>query len=139
MAIAAISRALRMRGQFRSNCAARSALQTTAAMSTINSTRSALIGGEILMAILSHSQILVGIALSGAACQSVATESLGGSSMHRLLCAPFLVAVGSLTWAAQAPQEQLSKPPAGARHYTISSTAGKHGDIWSWKLSDGRV
>ncbi|MEN2788683.1 amidohydrolase family protein [Sphingomonas oligophenolica] len=30
-------------------------------------------------------------------------------------------------------------PPAGARHYTISSTAGKHGDIWSWTMPDGRV
>lgn len=30
-------------------------------------------------------------------------------------------------------------PPAGARHYTISSTAGKHGDIWSWTMPDGRM
>lgn len=30
-------------------------------------------------------------------------------------------------------------PPAGARHYTISSVAGKHGDVWSWKTPDGRV
>jgi len=30
-------------------------------------------------------------------------------------------------------------PPAGARHYTISSTAGKHGDVWSWRMPDGRV
>ena len=30
-------------------------------------------------------------------------------------------------------------PPAGARHYTISSTAGKHGDIWSWKQPDGKI
>ena len=30
-------------------------------------------------------------------------------------------------------------PPAGARHYTISSTAGKHGDVWSWTMPDGRV
>ena len=28
-------------------------------------------------------------------------------------------------------------PPAGARHFTISSIAGKHGDIWSWTLPDG--
>ena len=31
------------------------------------------------------------------------------------------------------------KPPAGARHYTISSTAGKHGDIWSWTTPDGKA
>ena len=30
-------------------------------------------------------------------------------------------------------------PPPGARHYTISSTAAKHGDVWSWKLPDGRT
>jgi len=30
-------------------------------------------------------------------------------------------------------------PPAGARHYTISSIAGKHGDIWSWTMPDGKV
>lgn len=30
-------------------------------------------------------------------------------------------------------------PPSGARHYTISSTAGKHGDVWSWKLPDGNT
>jgi hypothetical protein len=37
------------------------------------------------------------------------------------------------------PKEQLSTPPADARHYTISSTAGKHGDVWSWMMPDGRV
>ena len=31
------------------------------------------------------------------------------------------------------------KPPAGARHYTISSMAGKHGDIWSWTTADGKA
>jgi imidazolonepropionase-like amidohydrolase len=31
------------------------------------------------------------------------------------------------------------KPPAGARHYTISSMAGKHGDIWSWTTPDGKT
>lgn len=30
-------------------------------------------------------------------------------------------------------------PPAGARHYVISSTAGKHGDIWSWTTPDGKT
>ena len=30
------------------------------------------------------------------------------------------------------------KPPVDADHYTISSTAGKHGDIWSWTTPDGR-
>jgi len=31
------------------------------------------------------------------------------------------------------------QPPEGARHYTISSTAGKHGDIWSWTTADGKA
>ncbi len=31
------------------------------------------------------------------------------------------------------------KPPADARHYTISSTAGKHGDIWSWTTAEGKT
>lgn len=29
--------------------------------------------------------------------------------------------------------------PAGARHYTISSSAGKHGDVWSWTTPDGKI
>ena len=29
--------------------------------------------------------------------------------------------------------------PADARHFTISSIGGKHGDVWSWKLPDGRI
>ena len=29
--------------------------------------------------------------------------------------------------------------PSGARHYTISSIAGKHGDIWSWTMPDGKI
>jgi hypothetical protein len=37
------------------------------------------------------------------------------------------------------PKQQLLTPPADARHYTISSTAGKHGDVWSWTTSDGRL
>lgn len=36
-------------------------------------------------------------------------------------------------------KDQLLKPTADARHYTISSTAGKHGDMWSWTLPDGRI
>lgn len=41
--------------------------------------------------------------------------------------------------AAPATKEQLMTAPAGARHYTISSEAGKHGDIWSWALPDGQT
>lgn len=59
--------------------------------------------------------------------------------MHRTIIAAFLVATASLAHAEPTPKEQLLVPPADARHYTISSTASKHGDIWSWRLPDGRV
>lgn len=41
--------------------------------------------------------------------------------------------------AAQTQKADLLAPPADARHFTISSTAGKHGDVWSWTLPDGRI
>jgi hypothetical protein len=59
--------------------------------------------------------------------------------MRRLLLGPLFAVVATLAVAAPMSKEQLSTPPAGARHYTISSTAGKHGDIWSWTTPDGRV
>jgi len=63
--------------------------------------------------------------------------------MRRILIASLLAATVSISGAsiagASTPKEQLMTPPAGARHYTISSTAGKHGDIWSWTMPDGRV
>ena len=59
--------------------------------------------------------------------------------MRRLILAALLSACASAAVAAPTPKEQLLKPPAGARHYTISSTAGKHGDIWSWTAPDGEA
>ncbi len=59
--------------------------------------------------------------------------------MYRLMLAPLFAIVATFAVAAPLPKEQLSTPPAGARHYTISSTAGKHGDVWSWVRPDGRV
>jgi hypothetical protein len=38
---------------------------------------------------------------------------------------------------AQVPTADLAKPPANATHYLIQSTAGKHGDSWSWVTADG--
>lgn len=59
------------------------------------------------------------------------------------LVATSLFAASSTSLSAQNPapitKEQLMTPPAGARHYTISSMAGKHGDIWSWTLSNGLI
>jgi hypothetical protein len=59
--------------------------------------------------------------------------------MRRLILSSLLAASASIAVAAPTPKEQLLTPPAGARHYTISSTAGKHGDIWSWTTPDGRT
>jgi imidazolonepropionase-like amidohydrolase len=38
---------------------------------------------------------------------------------------------------AQVPAADLAKPPAGARHFIIESTGGKHGDSWAWTTADG--
>jgi imidazolonepropionase-like amidohydrolase len=59
--------------------------------------------------------------------------------MRRILIASLLASTASVAYADPTPKEQLMAPPADARHYTISSTAGKHGDIWSWTLPDKRV
>ena len=64
--------------------------------------------------------------------------------MRRMILASLLAATASIAaapaaLAAPTPKEQLLVPPAGARHYTISSVAGKHGDIWSWTMPDGRA
>lgn len=60
--------------------------------------------------------------------------------MRRLKLAALLATSASTAAVAEpTPKEQLMKPPADARHYTISSVAGKHGDIWSWTQPDGKV
>ena len=59
--------------------------------------------------------------------------------MRRMLLAPLFAATLHVAVAAPMSKEELNTPPAGARHYTISSTAGKHGDVWSWTMPDGRV
>jgi imidazolonepropionase-like amidohydrolase len=38
---------------------------------------------------------------------------------------------------AQTPVADLAKPPAGATHFVIESTGGKHGDSWLWTAPDG--
>jgi imidazolonepropionase-like amidohydrolase len=59
--------------------------------------------------------------------------------MRRILIASLLATTASIAYADPTPKEQLMAPPADARHYVISSTAGKHGDIWSWTLPDKRI
>ena len=58
--------------------------------------------------------------------------------MRRLILVTLLATSASVAIADPTPKEQLMKPPVGARHYTISSTAGKHGDIWAWTAPDGK-
>jgi len=59
--------------------------------------------------------------------------------MRSKILAALLVASASVAIADPTPKEKLLVPPPGARHYTISSTAGKHGDIWSWTTPDGKA
>ncbi|HEY0165248.1 MAG TPA: amidohydrolase, partial [Sphingomicrobium sp.] len=71
--------------------------------------------------------------------------------MRRYILASLLAAAAAVVPAssrahdAPAPQaapitkEQLMAPPAGARHFTISSAAAKHGDVWSWPMPDGSI
>jgi hypothetical protein len=39
--------------------------------------------------------------------------------------------------AAQTSVQKLAKPPAAALHFTVISTAGKHGESTRWTTSDG--
>jgi Amidohydrolase family len=48
-----------------------------------------------------------------------------------------LLAHGGAAAAAQISAADLAKPPPGAEHFTILSTAGKHGESTRWTLSDG--
>src|SRR5579864_8919429 len=71
-------------------------------------------------------------------------ESWGEWPMHRILLAAGLTASVAATLASspsaiegQVPAAELAKPPAGARHFFIQSTGGKHGDSWSWLAADG--
>src|SRR5689334_21433126 len=59
--------------------------------------------------------------------------------MRRTILTALLSACAAAALADPTPKEQLMTAPAGARHYTISSIAGKHGDIWSWTMPDGRL
>jgi len=59
--------------------------------------------------------------------------------MRLNLFALLFLTTSSIATAEPTPKEQLLKPPPAAQHYTISSEAGKHGDIWSWKTADGKL
>jgi len=59
--------------------------------------------------------------------------------VKKLLAALLLAGVSMGAGAAPILKEQLLTPPPSARHFTISSKAGKHGDDWVWTLPDGRI
>jgi imidazolonepropionase-like amidohydrolase len=59
--------------------------------------------------------------------------------MRRTILAALLTACASAAMAEPTPKEQLLVPPADATHYVVVSSAGKHGDEYLWKTSDGRI
>ena len=56
--------------------------------------------------------------------------------MTRLLSVLLALLMASVA-PAQIPTSELAKPPADARHFTIVSTAGPHGESWMWTAADG--
>jgi imidazolonepropionase-like amidohydrolase len=48
-------------------------------------------------------------------------------------------AAASTAGSVPVPKDQLLRPPADAAHYLVVSDAGKHGDMWSWSLADGKL
>ncbi len=59
--------------------------------------------------------------------------------MRCKILALLFLASSSIASAEATTKEQLMQPPPKAQHYTISSAAGKHGDIWSWTLPDDKL
>jgi hypothetical protein len=59
--------------------------------------------------------------------------------MRRIVLAALLATCASAAFAEPTPKEQLLVPPAGATHYVVVSTAGKHGDEYMWTMPDGRL
>jgi imidazolonepropionase-like amidohydrolase len=55
---------------------------------------------------------------------------------RELVLVGLVLALSSLA-DAQVPTANLAKPPAGATHYIIQSTAGQHGESWIWVTADG--
>jgi hypothetical protein len=71
--------------------------------------------------------------------KAIKTVFLKGLPMRLKFAALLLVVTPSLSVAAPATKEQLMKPATAARHFTISSAAGKHGDVWSWTMPDKKI
>lgn len=58
---------------------------------------------------------------------------------RRLMLSLLLATTPLAAQAAPLAKEQLLVAPDGARHYTISSSGGKSGDMWAWTLPDGQL
>lgn len=56
----------------------------------------------------------------------------------RVILASFAMALAAAA-SAQVPAAELARPPADAKHFTIMSTAGRHGDIAAWTAPDGTL
>lgn len=54
-----------------------------------------------------------------------------------ILLTSFPLLIDSTSAHAQVPMEQLAKPPAGAREFTILSTSGVNGHSYTWTTPDG--
>src|SRR4051794_30565571 len=59
--------------------------------------------------------------------------------MRRILFAGLLTACAPAAFAGPTSKEQLLVPPAGAEHFVIVSSAGKHGDEYRWTTADGHT
>jgi imidazolonepropionase-like amidohydrolase len=59
--------------------------------------------------------------------------------MRRLILAVLLAACAPAAFAEPTPKEQLLVAPKDAAHFVVVSTAGKHGDEYTWTMPDGRT
>jgi imidazolonepropionase-like amidohydrolase len=58
--------------------------------------------------------------------------------MPRLSTVTFAILLGA-AGLAQVPTAELARPPANARHFTIVSAAGPHGESWMWTANETRM
>jgi hypothetical protein len=63
----------------------------------------------------------------------------GSARRARPLWALSMLAACAQSWGAPAPTpvQELAKPPADAQHFTVLSTAGKHGESTRWVTAAG--
>jgi len=59
--------------------------------------------------------------------------------MRALIGTALALVLGASAATAQVTPDQLAKPPADAKIFSIVSTAGKHGSVWEWTAPDGTL